>query len=306
MSAKDIVEWPLQRKLNDHVHVTLDALSLDCIRAHPSFASVADRLYHQDPVSGCLDADVVGSRDTYVVTLKDHPDTPLTLYCFLAHLVSPSTLKRRLCGEPDYEGPEDALLERMWEDGTWAGFILWDAAMHMIDQMLTNRDLGALVSGKRVLELGCGLGLPGFVCHKFLGAEHVLLTDRVDVVQICQDNLQFTQCSDGISTRTLEWDNPVELEECGEVDVLLAADCICRPIYGDSFPLWDVIHRLSDLAIKANRTPPIVLVSVERRHNDGLEDFIAVATNGGADVQELWAFEERVYLYKLQVKPSDS
>ena len=41
-----------------------------------------------------------------------------------------------------------------------------------------------LVQGKRVLEVGAGVGLPGLLAAK-LGAAHVLLTDYEDHVRAC-------------------------------------------------------------------------------------------------------------------------
>eukprot|EP00927_Polykrikos_kofoidii_P050933 TRINITY_DN44768_c0_g1_i1.p1 TRINITY_DN44768_c0_g1~~TRINITY_DN44768_c0_g1_i1.p1 ORF type:complete len:280 (+),score=40.19 TRINITY_DN44768_c0_g1_i1:30-842(+) len=56
------------------------------------------------------------------------------------------------------------------------GFELWQPATTAACRELIV-DGGVRVRGKRVLELGCGLGTLGIFCAK-LGASHVLLTDR--------------------------------------------------------------------------------------------------------------------------------
>ena len=98
------------------------------------------------------------------------------------------------------------IMEKIFDDGTWAGFLLWDSAMHLSNELLVNPEMAQLVRGKKVLELGCGLGLPGFVCAAWLDSESVLLTDRGAVVDICDTNISKTGCR-GIEARRLEWDN---------------------------------------------------------------------------------------------------
>ena len=49
--------------------------------------------------------------------------------------------------------------------------------------MLASAEWRARLRGASCLELGCGLGLPGLVCH-LLGAAPVLLTDRRDVAAL--------------------------------------------------------------------------------------------------------------------------
>ena len=59
------------------------------------------------------------------------------------------------------------------------GLKVWECTLDML-QFIS--DKGAdLVAGKRVLELGCGQGLPGIMCAK-LGAASVLLQDYNDEV----------------------------------------------------------------------------------------------------------------------------
>jgi SAM-dependent methyltransferase len=64
---------------------------------------------------------------------------------------------------------------------------VWPSAMRMCDVCSAAKDA---IVGRRVLELGCGPGLPGILCAQ-LGASHVLLTDFVPaVLDIARDNVE--------------------------------------------------------------------------------------------------------------------
>ena len=55
---------------------------------------------------------------------------------------------------------------------------MWDSAVHVVEWMLCDAAWRRRVRGASVLELGCGLALPGLVAH-LLGARVALLTDRL-------------------------------------------------------------------------------------------------------------------------------
>jgi len=315
---------PLHRKLNEHERVDLSALHIEYERAHESFDSIADRLFLQDPTAGCMDPTLIGRRDICTVTritasaaeaaaaaageaaaegeAQGVEEEPLKLYCFLAHMVTPQQLMARLCGDEngDFCAPDDPRLERILDDGTWAGTLLWDAAIHLANEMLRDEEMGALVKGRRVVELGCGLGLPGFVASRWLGASYVELTDREDVVHLCESNIELTKSHELMKARTIEWTDPQDLSQCGVVDVILAADCIFQPLYGDSWPLWDVLKRFSALAQDAGRAQPVILLSAERRPDDGIDKFLDLARSCG-EVREWWQLEDRVFIYQLDL-----
>ena len=60
-----------------------------------------------------------------------------------------------------------------------------------------------LVASARVLELGCGAGLPSLLCDK-LGAASVLALDcNEEVVSRLNDSFRLSGCSAGASARTL-------------------------------------------------------------------------------------------------------
>lgn len=98
---------------------------------------------------------------------------------------------------------------------------LWTSALVLAERCLTSTDL----AGKRVLDLGCGLGLTG-VCAAAAGAR-VLFTDyEEDAMAFAEwnarENLtpaEFARCA----FRTGDWRTP---EELGAHDVVLGADIV--------------------------------------------------------------------------------
>ncbi len=95
------------------------------------------------------------------------------------------------------------------------------------------------LAGKRVLELGSGLGLPGMACAAWTGCESVLLSDGdPELVEVLQANVALNQqagafggaAPDAASGRHvqatfLDWVQGGNVEE-GSFDVILCADCV--------------------------------------------------------------------------------
>eukprot|EP00929_Paragymnodinium_shiwhaense_P092344 TRINITY_DN52210_c0_g1_i2.p1 TRINITY_DN52210_c0_g1~~TRINITY_DN52210_c0_g1_i2.p1 ORF type:complete len:277 (+),score=66.40 TRINITY_DN52210_c0_g1_i2:244-1074(+) len=115
-------------------------------------------------------------------------------------------------------------LRKGLEDVT--GFVLWQAATEAVcEKLLANG--GALVRGKRVVELGCGLGVLGLFCAK-MGAAQVLLTDlESTIVQLAAKNAEAngrtvaSRCD--FAVWNFEQPPPFNLDD---VDVIVASDVL--------------------------------------------------------------------------------
>ena len=78
--------------------------------------------------------------------------------------------------------------------------------------------------GKRVLELGCGLGIPSIAAARG-GAAHVLATDvNTDAVVFCAHNLHLNEVTG--ETAAGDWRETVELLAAEPWDLVLAADVL--------------------------------------------------------------------------------
>lgn len=110
--------------------------------------------------------------------------------------------------------------------GVGIGSIVWEAS-RVLAGYLCALDAKELV-GKRVLELGSGVGLAG-ACAARLGAM-VTLTERADIVELTREtaNANSRACKHVISVRELDW-----MEENsgknGHVDLILGADILFGP-----------------------------------------------------------------------------
>lgn len=97
------------------------------------------------------------------------------------------------------------------------GAILWPASIALAHEVL---EQGAMLAGKRVLELGAGTGVPGIVAASF-GAK-VLQTDRHQVaVHLCKLNAERNRVANS-EVREVDWetfhsDEPFDLILGGDV-----------------------------------------------------------------------------------------
>lgn len=154
----------------------------------------------------------------------------------------------------------------------WAGTRIWKAAVLALEYLLEKYPNDP----KSMLELGCGLGLPGMLWYLLNDETNkVVLTDQPSLVSQLMQNVEknFDIKSGLIQAKALSWSEAglaSLLEECGEFDICLNCDCIYEPLYGrDS---WEALADLLDAL--AERSPKTLLVtSVERRNGDGLESF---------------------------------
>lgn len=267
------------------------------------FEPLDTRLWQRDVAKGCIDPDLLGTaRDEAVLDLYTIGRV-FRLPAFMAHLANP-------LGWLDPSSDDD-VLRPLWSDGTWTGTLVWDSAVHACELILSCkewRDRLSADAGRRtpasVLELGCGLGLPGLVCHA-LGAAPVLLTDRKEVASLVGEGLTANNVAPS-HARALEFawsdESAAELRRTHldgrSPDVLIACDCIFAPLFGSAFLLLRMIMALAD-------THTIVLLALERRHDDGAEEFFAQADAAGFAIT-LRARHGRVIVCEMQMaKVSD-
>ncbi len=122
----------------------------------------------------------------------------------------------------------------------WAD--IWTSAIELARFCLTDADL----HGKRVLELGCGLGLAGIAAAK--AGAHVMFSDYEE------DALDFARCNanrnlppetinSGVGFSILDWRAIDEfLPRHQKFDMIIAADVVYER--RNFFPLMDVLQRL--------------------------------------------------------------
>lgn len=100
---------------------------------------------------------------------------------------------------------------------------LWPSAKGLAQYLYTNKNI---VSGKNILELGCGLGLPSLVCA-ISGAKKVTPTDLIDdaLYHVTLNAFANEIPSKNIETKVLDWTKakPEDFRGC---NLIIAADIV--------------------------------------------------------------------------------
>lgn len=125
--------------------------------------------------------------------------------------------------------------------GGTTGNRTWEAALHL-GSFLASPAGEALVSGKRVIELGAGTGFLSLFCARHLGVRGVVSSDREPVlIENMRECVRFNHQGEGpfpFYPAVWDWGTPLEkTEELGcfvegeglRFDVALGADLVCLP-----------------------------------------------------------------------------
>lgn len=166
----------------------------------------------------------------------------------------------------------------------------WGAALVLVDALMDHHRAD-FVKGGTVLELGCGLGVPGLVCAS-MGA-NVILTDRNDkedrhhkLLDLLQWNVTCNFMGPpirppGIGTGRaglvdLTWSEQAArdlVEEYGYFDFVISSDCVYQPAYGNS---WEDLAACFDVLCGPGTR---CYVSFQRRPHDNVEGFLDAVHN---------------------------
>ena len=199
-------------------------------------------------------------------------------------------LRIELTMEPDE-------IEPLFSGAAWAGTTIWPASVLLAEVLLQLRasPYGPL-RGRSVIELGAGVGVPGFVAAR-LGAR-VTVTEQAQLLRLLEKNgaknfgaapplvqhLDWSAASARALVDRLRARHPEQLSAAGAAgdaggagfDLVIASDVVYEPLYGDSWvPLAETLEAL--LRPPAGREPqgaPVALVSCERRNHDGIGAFL--------------------------------
>ncbi|MFL5911331.1 MAG: class I SAM-dependent methyltransferase [Gaiellaceae bacterium] len=133
----------------------------------------------------------------------------------LQRLVLPGGELRLLQPKDGADIPDDGPIE-------WAPIAPYWSVLWRSGQALAG-ELPADLTGKCVIELGCGLGLPSMVAAR--GGAEVLATDQhEEALELLERNAR----ENGVRVERVrvDWSDPGELVERGPFDLVLAADVL--------------------------------------------------------------------------------
>mmetsp|Transcript_16189 Transcript_16189/g.21276 ORF Transcript_16189/g.21276 Transcript_16189/m.21276 type:complete len:300 (-) Transcript_16189:1122-2021(-) len=133
---------------------------------------------------------------------------------------------------------------------------LWDCAI-LLAKFLESRK--SIVQGKAVIELGCGVGLPGLVASR-LGAREVHLTDKSVAVPNLQEEIRLNNSQElaecKLTAASLEWGKkgakqymqsalPTSAKSNHSFDVVLCSDLIYAGDTSTTESLVDTIDEIT-------------------------------------------------------------
>jgi predicted nicotinamide N-methyase len=163
---------------------------------------------------------------------------------------------------------DEANLMPLFSGPTWSA-IIWERSVLVASKFLESYP--ALVRGKCVVELGCGLGVPGVVCGLSCGGSRVVLTDRDQDLHFLKKALianSSLRDLEKITAVPFDWSIEAPMEIASKAQVILAVECVSADVYGRESLDW-LVTAIEKVA-RRGESVNLILCSV-RRKDDGLE-----------------------------------
>lgn len=184
---------------------------------------------------------------------------------------------------------EEGDMAPLFSGAQWAGTRVWHAAIAMVHYLTQN--YSHELPTATLLELGCGLGVPGMLCHSLYGCD-TYLSDQESIVSQLIHNVEHnfgssnddndnknnnasatkstTAATTTIRALPLTWSRNDNLLHDIDFSIVINCDCIYEPLYGDS---WKLLAQVLETILQRNPNT-LVLTSVERRNTDGVDKFL--------------------------------
>ncbi len=156
-------------------------------------------------------------RSLSIGSLHVHLDLPIDQF----ELMLASLAKKKLSGSTDDEAP-------YWAD-------LWHSAIGLSEVLVAH--FTEQLRGRNIIEIGCGLGLPGIIAG-LLGGNMIISDYLTEALELAQHNWRLNHRTPG-NFLLIDWRNPPPVTP---VDFLLASDVAYDFTAFD--PLLSAFHQL--------------------------------------------------------------
>jgi len=176
------------------------------------------------------------------------------------------------------------------------GSTQWDCGILLANYLANTMPLEA-IQGKRVLELGAGLGLLS-KCLVQLGAARCVATERALAMPLLQINCSSNRSSSLIEVRELDWCSWSALEaQYEEFDLIVGSDLF----FNSNYDVWNDLAHLFRVLLK----PPdaFALLASERRDEVKEREFFVLLTERGLEFETLLTSEDKtLFIYKITAR----
>ena len=161
----------------------------------------------------------------------------------------------------------------------WAPLVPYWSVIWRSGATLAREVTSRPLTGLRVVELGCGLGVPSLAAAR-AGAK-VLATDAdAEAVALVERNARENGLT--LETAQVSWDTPDELIARGPFDLVLAADVLYE--YESVALLLDLLPRLAREVWIADPRRPVSASFLGRAESDWA---VTTSVHGEVDIHEL-------------------
>ena len=151
-------------------------------------------------------------------------------------------------------------------EGGIVAFALWPGALHITRQLLfTNHNF---FEGKRVIELGCGVGLPGICIGKFSKPSEIVLTDRASSRKTVEASIGLNDVSTICRFESFDWGNERDLKSFSSqyFDYVIGSEIVYAE---EQAPLVNALMAVTESAPDTTR----VILSYTNRSGSDAEYF---------------------------------
>mmetsp|Transcript_92245 Transcript_92245/g.192908 ORF Transcript_92245/g.192908 Transcript_92245/m.192908 type:complete len:474 (+) Transcript_92245:80-1501(+) len=151
------------------------------------------------------------------------------------------TFSHQTLGGLVVEVEQEQLSKRAGSNEDATGHVVWPSAHSMSAHLCEHPEL---VRGKKVVELGAGTGLVGFVAAA-LGAREVILTDLPSTLPLLHSNVQRNSAlQSSVSVKELPWGAELD-EDLRDVDVVIGCEIVYQHDEETFNALVETMRRLS-------------------------------------------------------------
>lgn len=161
----------------------------------------------------------------------------------------------------------------------WAPLVPYWAVLWRSGATLAREVASRPFAGLRVVELGCGLGVPSLAAAR-AGATVVATDGDADAIALVERNARENGLS--LAAEQVSWETPDELIALGPFDIVLAADVLYE--YESVALLLDLLPRLAGEVWLADPGRPVSASFLDRVESDWA---VTTSVRDEVDIHEL-------------------